>query len=110
MSNPATRLLAAGIACIFLNGVAASAQQAELSPIRGTIESVDGPVITIRSRDGLDLKLHTPDDVQVRGMTRIALSDVKSGSYVGVAAMPQEDGTQQALSVLLFPEALRGTL
>ena len=110
MSNPATRLLAAGIACIFLNVVAASAQQQELSPIRGTIESVDGPVITIRSRDGLELKLHTPNDVQVRGMTRIALSDVKSGSYVGVAAMPQEDGTQQALSVLLFPEALRGTL
>ena len=28
---------------------------------------------------------------------------------VGIAAMPQPDGTQRALEVLIFPEAMRGT-
>jgi hypothetical protein len=83
-----------------------AAAQRRSCPARGTIESVDRSLVTIKSRDGADLKLHVPDDVQVRGMTGVALSDVKSGSFIGVAGMPQEDGTQKALSVLLFPEAL----
>ena len=42
-------------------------------------------------------------------MVPIALSDIKAGSYVGTAAMPQPDGTQLALEVLVFPETARGT-
>jgi hypothetical protein len=38
-----------------------------------------------------------------------ALADIKPGSFVGIAAMPQPDGTQRALEVLIFPEAMRGT-
>jgi len=114
MPNILAGLFSATIAGALLNGLPAAAQQPELSPLRGTIESVDRSLVTIKSRDGSDLKLHVPDDVQVRGMTSVALSDVKSGSFIGVAGMPQEDGTQKALSVLLFsevlPQAVRGEL
>jgi hypothetical protein len=106
MPHVATRLFAVAVAGALLNVFPAAAQQAELSPIRGTIESVDGSVVTVKSRDGSDLKLRTPDNVQVRGMSRIALSDIKTGSFVGVAGMPQEDGSQKALSILLFPDGL----
>ncbi len=41
-------------------------------------------------------------------MVPIKLSDVKVGSYIGVAAMPQSDGSQKAISVSIFPEAARG--
>jgi hypothetical protein len=105
-----SRFVAAIIACGLLGVVPAAAQQQELSPIRGTIESIDGPIITLKTRDGSAAMLHVPNDVRVWGMARIALSEVKPGSYVGSAAMPQQDGTQQALSVILFPEILRGTL
>jgi hypothetical protein len=30
-------------------------------------------------------------------------------SFVGIGAMPQSDGTQRALEVLIFPDAMRGT-
>jgi hypothetical protein len=40
---------------------------------------------------------------------RIKLSDIKRGSFIGTAAMPQADGTQKALEVVVFPEAARGT-
>jgi hypothetical protein len=109
MTNITTKLFAATIAVALLNAVPASAQQPQVSRIRGTIESVDGSTLTVKSRDGSELKLHTPDNVGVTGIAKIALSDIKSGAYIGVAAMPQEDGTQKALSVHLFPEAMRGT-
>jgi hypothetical protein len=99
------RLLSASLACALSSVLPAAAQQPQLAPLRGTIESVSD-VVTIKARDGSDLTLHAPFDVQVRGLVRIALSDVKIGSFVGVAGMPQSDGTQTALSVLLFPESL----
>jgi hypothetical protein len=45
----------------------------------------------------------------VVGIAKSSLSDVKQGSYIGVTAMPQPDGSQKALAVHIFPEAGRGT-
>jgi len=106
MFNVTARLFTATIACALLNVLPATAQQPQLSPLRGTIESVEGSVVTIKSRDGKDLKLISPDNVVVRGVVKISLPDIKPGSFIGVAGMPQEDGSQKALSVMLFPEAL----
>ena len=39
----------------------------------------------------------------------ISLADIKPGSYIDTAAMPQADGTQLALEVLVFSEAARGS-
>src|SRR3981081_1600937 len=36
------------------------------------------------------------------------MSEIKPGSYIGVSAMPEPDGTQKALAVHIFPEAQRG--
>jgi len=47
--------------------------------------------------------------VQVVGVEKASLADIKEGSYVGSAAMPQPDGSQKALEVHIFPEAMRGT-
>lgn len=87
----------------------APAQQPQPSRIRATIDSVDGNTLAVTARDGTHLTLRTPDNVQVSGIVKIALSDIKAGDYIGVAAMPQADGSQKALSVHLFPEAMRGT-
>jgi hypothetical protein len=39
----------------------------------------------------------------------VTLADVKAGSFVGVGGMPQPDGSQRAIAVVLFPENMRGT-
>jgi uncharacterized cupin superfamily protein len=44
----------------------------------------------------------------VYGVTRATLADVKPGSFVGAGAVPQADGSQRAVRVTVFPEALRG--
>lgn len=102
-----SRMFAAAIACALLAAFPVAAQQPRLSPLRGTIENVDGSVVTVKSRDGKNLKLVAADDVVVRGVVKIRLSDVKPGSFIGVAGMPQQDGSQNALSVILFPELSR---
>jgi len=46
---------------------------------------------------------------QIAGVVKASLSEIKQGSFVGVTAMPQADGSQRALEVHIFPEAMRGT-
>ena len=109
VSSLLPRVLAASLAVASLFVTAASAQAPATVRIRGAIEAVDGPVLTVKSREGAEMKVHLADDVAVIGIAKSALSDVKPGSYIGVSAMPQEDGSQKALAVHIFPEAQRGT-
>ena len=86
----------------------AFAQQTPLVRIRGTIEAVDGPLLSIKTREGNDLKVRTTDNVAVFGVVKTELSEIKPGSYIGVTAMPESDGTQKAVAVHIFPENQRG--
>jgi hypothetical protein len=53
---------------------------------------------------------HAPaSNAQVAGVVKASLADVKPGSFVGVTALAQPDGTQRALEVHIFPESMRGT-
>jgi hypothetical protein len=87
---------------------AAWAQQPPPVRIRGTIEAVDGAVLSIKSREGTDMKVRMTDNVAVFGVAKTALSEIKEGSYIGVTAMPEPDGTQKAVAVHIFPENQRG--
>ncbi len=98
----------ASLAVMAVLGSAAWAQQPPTVRIRGTIEAVDGSLLTVKSREGADMKVRMTDNATVVGITSIAMSEIKPGSYIGVSAMPQPDGTQKALAVHIFPEAQRG--
>jgi len=86
----------------------ASAQQPPTVRIRGTIEAVDGSVLSIKSREGTDIKVRMTDNVAVFGVAKTELSEIKEGSYIGVTAMPEPDGVQKAVAVHIFPENQRG--
>ena len=90
--------------------VAASATWAEDTVrVRGTIERVDGETLVVKSRDGGELKVVPANNASVVGIVKASLSDIKPGSFVGVTGMPQTDGSQKAVEVHIFPEAMRGT-
>src|SRR5262245_36841512 len=108
------RLLATGaLAAILMTpavwGRAAWAQDAPPVRVRGTIERVEGAIYVVKARDGAELKLTLAEKPQIAGIIKASLSDVKQGSFVGVTAMPQADGSLSALEVHIFPEAMRGT-
>lgn len=102
------RLLVASVTTISVFASTASAQQAPSVRIRGTIESVDGSLLGIKTREGSDVKVKMTDNVAVFAVVKTELSQIKEGSYIGVSAMPQPDGTQKAFAVHIFPENQRG--
>src|SRR6202035_4278931 len=77
--------------------------------VRGTIEKVDGDKLTVKSDDGAAVTLTLTANAQVGGVVKATLADIKSGDFVGSAAMPQADGSQKALEVHIFAESQRGT-
>ena len=99
---------AAGAAAIGLTILATSAFAQERVRVRGTIEKVDGNVLTVKTREGQEVKVKLPDNARVVGIQKTSIDDVKQGAYVGVSAMPQTDGSQKALHVHIFLDAMRG--
>src|SRR5262245_8073691 len=59
--------------------------------------------------DGSIVKLTLAANASIAASVKSTLSDIKPGSYVGVAALPQADGSQRALEVHIFHESMRGT-
>lgn len=87
-------------------------QQTQAAPppmrVRATITSVNGGLLTLKTRDGAELKLKLADNAPVNEIIKASLSDIKAGAYVAVTGLPQPDGSQKALAVFIFPEAQRG--
>jgi hypothetical protein len=98
------------VAMVVASSLYAVAQQPPTpSRVRGTIEGVDGDVLSVKSRGGEDVKLHMAAGTRVVGITRISLSDIKLDSFIGTTTVPGPDGSQNAVEVHVFPEDLRGT-
>ncbi len=104
-----TRPLVA-VAMVAASSLYAIAQQPPApSRVRGTIEGIVGDELAVRSRGGEEVKLHMTGDMRVVGITRIQLSDIKVGSFIGTTTVPGPGGTQNAVEVHVFPEDMRGT-
>jgi hypothetical protein len=100
---------AAGIA--FLLATSASfAQQPQTTRIRGQIEKVDGDTLEIKARNGEAVKLKLVDPGRVMALVKASLADIKVGSFIGVTAMPQADGSQRAMAIHIFLEAQKGVV
>ena len=84
------------------------AQQAQTQRVMGTIVGIDGPVMAVKTSAG-EVKVTLADKLAVFGVARATLADLKSGAFVGVGAMPQPDGSQKAIRVMIFAESQRGT-
>lgn len=106
-----TIVLAAGLALAGVahaQGMPTPAVAEKPVRLRGTIESVDATTITMKERGGETVVLQRAPDMPIAEVYAISLSDIKPNSFIGTAAMPQPDGTQRAVEVLVFPEAARG--
>lgn len=96
------------LAMVTLSTLHAIAQQPPTLRIRGTIETVDGNTLGIKTREGADVKVRMTDNVAVFAVVKTSLSEIKEGAYIGVTGMPEPDGTQKAIAVHIFPENQRG--
>src|SRR3979490_3360077 len=73
-----------------------AAATAQTLRVRGTIEKADGNVLTLRSTDGAELKLTLTDNALIVAVVKASMADIKEGTFLGSAAMPQPDRSQKA--------------
>ncbi len=78
--------------------------------IRGQIEKADGPMLTLKTRDGGSLSVKVADDARVGALVKASLADIKQDTFIGIAGMPEPDGTIKAFSVHIFLPAQRGVV
>ena len=107
---PFNALLALALSASLFTLTSESLAQTTPAPVRmrGTILNVTPGTLTVKDRSGEVVELLLSDKLVVNEVFPIKLEDIKPGSYIGTAAMPQADGTQRAIAVSVFPEAARG--
>jgi len=91
--------------------VRASAQNpspAQGEHVRGTIESTDGQVLTVATSSG-SVRIRLAPSTRVAEVVRSDASHITDGSFVGITSVAGPDGSQRAVEVHIFPEAMRGT-
>jgi hypothetical protein len=100
------------LATIFALAVApALAQSAPTVSARATLETVsaDGAALSVRTRAGEEQTIHLNPKTRFVLVVPATLADVRSGTFIGVAALPGEGSELKAMEVHIFPEAMRGT-
>ncbi|WP_085710514.1 MULTISPECIES: DUF5666 domain-containing protein [unclassified Pseudomonas] len=77
--------------------------------VRGEITGVSPDSLKVHVNTGENVVVQLTPDTKVRAVTLANIEDIKPGSYIGSAAIPQEDGTLKALEVHVFPPELAGS-
>jgi RNase P/RNase MRP subunit p29 len=88
---------------------AAFAQTPAPTGVRGAIISASGDNLVVKTNRGAEQAIKLDKDTRVAAISLANINDIKPGSYIGAAAIPQPDGSQKALEVHVFPPALAGT-
>lgn len=119
MKNAATRsfartllaatMLAMPVAALLAIPAVSYAADAAPTNLRGSVVNLTGNVLTVKTREGQTVKVTLADDFKVAGIGPAAITDIKTGDFVGIASMAKADGGDGALEVLIFPPALKGT-
>ena len=108
-------IVAAGMSLIAASSAWAQGQMAPAPAnkpvhLRGTIEKVDGNTLTVQVRGGGTTTVKLADSPRITALETAKLSDIKEGSFIGVTAMPQPDGSQKAIGLHIFMDAQRGVV
>jgi hypothetical protein len=97
------------IALLVLVCGVATAQGSPPVRLRATVESYAAPILVIKERSGKVISLTVPDETGVVEVIRTDITSIQPGSFIGTAALPRVDGKLEALEVVVFPEAARGS-
>jgi hypothetical protein len=76
--------------------------------IRGTVQSVDGEVLTVATSTG-STRVRLAPSTTVATVAQSDRAHITDGSFLGITSVKDPDGSQRAVEVHVFPEAMRGT-
>lgn len=90
------------IALLGLFSAASSYAQQNVN-IRGLVTAFDGKVISVKTRDGGDVKIDLPETVNVNASKAFTMADIKPGMVMGVTTIKRADGATVAIDVRPIP-------
>ena len=102
-----TQIFAATVAVAVLAASASFAEQKAQS-VKGKIAAVEGATVVVDQKSG-QAKVKLSEKAVIMTVGKATLAEIKPGAFIGVGAMPQADGSQKAVRVMIFPEMQRGT-
>ncbi|ULJ75834.1 hypothetical protein [Rhizobium gallicum] len=85
------------------------ASAADRIRVHGTVESLDGDTLKIKSPDGKDVMVMMKSGINVLGVKNASAADIKPGDFVGVGSQPTASGVNGAVQVVIFPASMKGT-
>jgi hypothetical protein len=91
------------------SGAISPTQAAENVRVRGTIASLEGSTLTVKTREGPNATVALKPGWKVAGVVKVSAEDIKSGDFVGIASLPTAAGGDGAIEVLVFPPSMKGT-
>jgi hypothetical protein len=100
-------LLAATLVSAFATTTASAQAPQQAVALIGQIQGVDGNTLVVKTSAG-EQKVTLANNVAVWGLERATVADIKKNDFLGVGATPQADGSQKAIRVIIFAEAMRG--
>jgi hypothetical protein len=100
---------AAAIAAFIAMAEIRPAQADETVRVRGTIASLDGSTLTVKTREGPNAALALKPEWKVIGVTAASVGDIKPGDFVGITSLPGSAGGDGAIEVHIFLPAMKGT-
>lgn len=101
--------LALILAATLVTAAAAVAQPAPPSPqaIRGAVLKASPTQLTVKPKGGKPVTIDLTPDWTVQVTKPISVSEIREGSFIGTAEIPQADGSGRSLEVHVFPPGVK---
>jgi len=103
------RTLAAALLASFSALVLAQAPANPRVRIRGTVEKIDGQMLTVKANSGQSMIVKLADNYAVMGIAKASVADVAAGKFIGTTTVGERNGGLVAIEIHIFPENMRGT-
>src|SRR5882724_5674253 len=100
--------LATAYAAVVLVSASALAQSTPVR-VRGTVVSLDGSKLVVKAKDGKDVTVNLADNYAALAVVKSSMADIKEGTFIGTAPVPQPVKTLKSVEVVVFPDKMRGT-
>ncbi len=101
-----TSFLAAVVAAfVALPALVQAAPAGTPARIRGTVEKLDGRILTVAERDGGTATVTLAPGATVNILVKRSLADIKPGDFVASTGIKDKNGQIHAIEVRIFPKA-----
>ena len=93
---------------LLLQACSKSSASSQAEHVRGTIESLDGQVLTVATSDG-SVRVQLAPSTAIATVVQSDRAHLTDGSFLGITSVAEPNGSRRAVEVHVFPEAMRGT-